>query len=113
LKTSRRIRLWSLAIALCVPAFAQNMGTGRTIPIKIRPAPQFQSFTGRVQLFTHSAITVMDMRNRYLLRTFTFTPTLRERLMERHLEFGDRVRVIYLIQGGQAVRLRCRLRKGS
>jgi len=104
-----------LATLLCIAVVtpAQTV-TGRAIHLKQKKIKETQSFTGLVQTFSHAAITLRDLKNPLALRTFPYTIELREALRERHLEYGDKIKVIYsTTDGGHALKLRGRLRSGS
>ncbi|MHB8734214.1 MAG: hypothetical protein ACYC6M_02815 [Terriglobales bacterium] len=112
-------RMFRSAAALTVLLFAVvalfgQTRIGSTIHLKQKKFKETQSYTGLVQTFSHSAITLRDLKNPLALRTFPYTIELREALRERHLEYGDKVKVIYnTTDGGHALKLHGRLRRGS
>lgn len=70
-------------------------------------------YRGYVQVFTHAAITVRDPKNRYALRTFSYSPALRRELLNRHLNYDQPVRVTYRKQDQVAVRIRAHWQAGG
>lgn len=75
--------------------------------------PEDAVMVGYVQIFSHTALTVQDRKNPYNLKTFSLSQDLREKYREQHLEYGDRVKVRYRLQGGEAVSIHAHWRKGS
>lgn len=102
-----------LLLAMSGAMLAAQSPSGAPIIIRQKPAPSSAEYTGTVQSFSHASITVKDQRNPYGLRTFPFTVDLRERLTNFHLDYGDKVTVVYETTHGFAIQLKATLRNGS
>lgn len=89
------------------------MASSPKIVIKEQKVPEDAVMKGYVQVFSHTAITVEDRAHPYKLQTFSIPPDLREKYRERHLEYGDRIKVRYRLQGSQIIDIHAHWRKGS
>ncbi len=96
-----------------LPLWAQ-VTTGKPIKIKIKtPKPKRDSFQGEVLNFTPAAITVRDRKNMALVRTFSYSPELAQKLENRRMEPGERVTVVYLRGTETAVEVKGKIRKAD
>lgn len=99
----------SLALA-ALPAYAQ---VTETAPIRIKaPKPKVERFEGFVMNSTRGAITVRDKDNFNLVRTFNMGDRLRPRWERRYdsepYQYGDRVKIDYIVGTDTAVKIKGR-----
>ena len=99
-----------LAAPVLLPA---QVGQAPTIKIKSPKKSGLEKFKGQVMNFTPVAITVHDLNNFALVRTFRFNPELERKLENRSMENGDKVTVYYLKGGDTAVKLKGKIRRQS
>jgi len=67
---------------------------------------KYNTMRGTVMVFTQRAITIRDLKNFNLVRTFSFDPKLLPKMQKRHYKWGDRVKVKYLNGSDVAVRVK-------
>lgn len=89
------------------------MVAGPKFVVRERKAPESAVMDGYVRVFSHTAITIEERNHPYSLKTFSLPGTLVEKYRERHLDYGDRVKVRYRLQGGQAIEIHAHWQKGS
>ena len=100
-----------LALLLAAPALLPaQVRQAPTIKIKSPKEPRLEKFKGQVVNFTPVAITVHDLNDFTLVRTFRFNPELERKLERRYVENGDKVTVYYLKGGDTAVKLKGKIR---
>jgi hypothetical protein len=75
--------------------------------------PKLGVYKGYVQVFSHVAVTVRSQYNRNALVTFTFSGNLRQRLLNRHLVYGEKITVYYQPTSLLAVRIKAKQYPGS
>ncbi len=95
-----RIRVVLLAAALVASAAlcGAQLDTGKPIPVKTLK-PKVIRFQGEVMQASPAAITVRSRENERLIRTFTYSPKVRERMQKildhGGYQYGDKVEVQY------------------
>ena len=84
----------------------------QTKPIKVKlPKVQTEKYRGVVMTWTPVSITVRPRDNFTMVRTFTFTEGLRQKVQNSYMENGDPV-TVYLLKGStSAVKLSGKLRQ--
>ena len=89
------------------------MVAGPKFVVREEKAPESAVMRGYVRVFSHTAITVEERDHPYALKTFSLPSSLVEKYRERHLEYGDNIKVRYSLRGSQAIAIRAHWRKGS
>jgi hypothetical protein len=116
MKRNTRVTLRALCMALLLAApvlLPAQVGQTPTIKIKSPKKPRLEKFKGQVMNFTPIAITVQDLNDFNLVRTFRFNPKLERKLASRYMKNGDKVTVYYLKGGNTAVKLKGKIRRQS
>lgn len=102
----------ALGLLMTGTAVAQLVA-GPKFVVREQKAPESAVMVGYVRVFSHTAITVEERDHPYQLKTFLLPANLTDKYRERHLEYGDRVKVRYHLEGGQAITIHAHWRKGS
>ncbi|MGH9541821.1 MAG: hypothetical protein ACRD2H_08045 [Terriglobales bacterium] len=101
-----------MLLAMALGLAAQQ--TGPAIRLRPRKPPAtVATYSGFVQVFSHAAITLRDPHNRNALRTFSYSPALQQKLVNKHLDYGQKAKVTYRIKDEVALRLEAKWKKGS
>ncbi len=94
---TRVILLAAVLVAAAVPVNAQ-LDTSKPIPVKVSK-PKTVWFRGEVMHANPEAITVRSRENERVIRTFTYSPKVRDRmqkLLDRGgYQYGDKVEIQY------------------
>lgn len=93
MKKSSRILFAVLLILALSPVLALAQSSHGK-PSKV-PHGKYATMRGTVQLFTQRALTIRDLKNPNLLRTFTYAPKLFRKMQKRRYAWGRRVKVKY------------------
>lgn len=101
-----------VVLALCVAAAALQ-ANAPAIKLKQRKTKDLVSYQGFVQVYSHTAITVRDPHNMYALRTFTYAPQLRQKLLNKHLDYNQPVTVVYRVKDEVAVQVKGKWKQGN
>lgn len=104
---------WILFGFLLTGTAGAQIVAGPKFVVSEKKAPEEAVMKGYVRVFSHTAITIEERDHPNALRTFSLPAGLVEKYRERHLEYGDRIKVRYRLQGGQAVEIHAHWRKGS
>jgi len=88
---------------------AQQIDTSKPIVVRqSEPKPKRVKFTGYVQHMNNAQITVRSKDNELAIRTFTYSPEVRERIQEvldlGGFQYGDKVTIEY--EAGKDVALK-------
>lgn len=89
------------------------MAAGPKFVVREQKAPESAVMKGFVRVFSHNSITVEERNHPYALKTFSLPARLADKYRERHLDYGDHVKVLYSLQGSQAIAIHAHWRKGS
>ena len=105
----RVIWLAAAGVAAAAAPLAAQVVTAKPIVIKeVKPKPA--KFQGEVLHATNAAITVRSRENERVLRTFTYTPKVREQMLEiidkGGYQYGDKVEIKYDPITNVAVRIK-------
>jgi len=108
MRSSIRASLLAAALAAALPLGAQ-LDTSKPIPIKT-PKPKLVTFQGEVMHANSVQITVRSQENERVIRTFSYTPKVREQ-MQRIIDaggyqYGDKVEIQHQAGGSVALRIR-------
>lgn len=105
--TNIRATLLAAAVAFASVAFAQ-VGTGR--PVQLKAKPQVMKFRGEVIHADAYQIVVRSRENEKLIRTFTYTPKVKEQMdqiIDRGgYQTGDKVEIQHEAGSDVAVKIK-------